>query len=814
MVRKALPDDLSNEVIGDPEEYLRHNPRLREDLKRLFQTVGKRFQDRADYPEGVPRILGDFRVIREIASGGMGTVFEAEQISLKRRVALKLLPSHLRFSGKAVQKFQREAEAGGRQNHPGIVVIYAVGEHHDVHYIAEELVEGGVTLADWLEERKEEETLPRGFYRKVAELFVEIADALHHAHESGVIHRDVKPSNILLTPDLKPKVTDFGLARVEGGLVLSATGDFFGTAFYTSPEQALGKRSSIDHRADIFSLGVSLYESLTLKRPFDGSTSHLTLQKIVHNEPSDPRQVNARIPRDLAIICLKALEKDPGRRYATMDDFREDLRRYLDGEAIVARPAGPVYRFWRRMRRSPAVSILAGLAILILFTLIAYVLWSYPRILTERDKAVRAQEAAEKEAEKANAVNRFMQGMFASPDPGKDGRNVKVAEVLDKAAARAGGELSGQPEIEAMLRGTLGETYYNLGLYEEAEEQFRVQGEILLSTFGMDHWMTLSAMNSLATTLGERGQLNEAAALHRKTLERRKRLLGEDHEDILRSKHNLATVLIYQGRLSEAVDLHREVLSVRRRILGNENKETLTSMNNLSSALYNLGEMVEAEALAREAVEIQERVFGDEHPDNVTYLLNLGGLLSDQLKFLEAFSVICKAVETSRRLFGEDHTETSKARFQLASLYTNVGFYSKAESIYRKIWKSQRETLGRNHLETILPAVNLCLVLKRQEKFSEAEAIIREEIEIADRILPEHHPMRSTVHMMYGDLLREEKRYEEAEPHLLEAYAGYKATLGIEKMRTQNVIWSLMHLYKDWGRQEESEAYRALLLTQ
>ena len=329
---------------------------------RPGETNSSEASDKAGIVPGLE--LGDFRVIREIGCGGMGSVYEAEQISLKRRVALKVLRPHLSISHKAVLKFRREAEAGSRQTHSGIVSVYAVGEHEGTHFLAQELVEEGRTLADMLHEYRDADTLPRGYFREVAELIAGVADALQHAHASGVIHRDVKPSNILLSKQGLPKVSDFGLARLEDALALSRSGEFSGTPFYMSPEQAVSRRHNIDHRTDIFSLGVTLYESLVLKRPFDGETSHEVIRKVLLQEPHDPRKLNARVPRDLSVICLKTLEKDPRHRYQTMAEFGDDLTRFLEGESIFARPAGTIRKSMKWMNRHKVMVVAAGVALL------------------------------------------------------------------------------------------------------------------------------------------------------------------------------------------------------------------------------------------------------------------------------------------------------------------------------------------------------------------------------------------------------------------------------------------------------------------
>ena len=346
----------------------------REDGKeRLAVEAGTEDLLRGDSP-----ILGDYRIIGEIGSGGMATVYEAEQISLKRKVALKVLPAHLSVSQKAIQKFHREAIAGGRQKHPGIVAIHAVGEHQGVHFIAQELVGKGSTLANRLDDLRREDDLPLGYFRESAKLITAVAEALEHAHASGVIHRDVKPSNILLTGEGVPKLGDFGLARIEDALTLSRTGDLAGTPFYMSPEQVKRRPGEIDHRCDIFSLGATLYETLTLERPFKGETSREVTERILHHDPANLQKINGRIPRDISHICLKALEKNPDRRYQSMRGFADDLRRFLESEPIQARPAGRIRKsaMWIRNHKllffSGVVTGLSFVLAAILFYFIAY----------------------------------------------------------------------------------------------------------------------------------------------------------------------------------------------------------------------------------------------------------------------------------------------------------------------------------------------------------------------------------------------------------------------------------------------------------
>lgn len=360
----------------DVDEFVRLHPELEDEFRMIFDWLDMRPVVKEDLSassgsDDAPRVLGDFKIIRKIGSGGMATVYVAEQISMKRKVALKVLSSHLSFSKQAIVKFRREAEAGGRQVHAGIVSVYAVGEHEGIHYIAQELVEQGVSLADRLDTLRREGGMPIGYFRDAAALFARTADALQFAHNSGVIHRDVKPSNILLTGDGLPKVCDFGLATIEDSLAPSRSSELAGSPDYMSPEQLSRREKVIDPRSDIFSLGVAFFETLTLKRPFSASSSRQVMQKVLFHDPGDARKANPRVPRDLAVICQKALEKDRDRRYQTMAELSADLRRFLSGEPITAQPTAAMRRTMSWMHRHK-LTTLALCALLAALLTVAY----------------------------------------------------------------------------------------------------------------------------------------------------------------------------------------------------------------------------------------------------------------------------------------------------------------------------------------------------------------------------------------------------------------------------------------------------------
>ncbi|MEE8468368.1 MAG: serine/threonine-protein kinase, partial [Planctomycetota bacterium] len=353
------------------------------------------------------RVIDDFRLIAPIGQGGMGQVWEAQQISLGRRVALKLVRPD-RVNEHTLDLFSREARAGGRLSHSGIVSLFGHGEAEGVAWISMELVEEAWTLKDFIDETARTDKLPDGYYKAVAKLLAEVADALQAAHAANVIHRDLKPANVLITPDEHPKVTDFGLAKITDETALSVTGDFAGTYAYMSPEQVAAKRAGLDHRTDVFSLGVVLYEMLTLRRPFDGDTSAQVAQQILMKDPPDPVSVRSRIPRDLAVICGKCLEKDVDRRYQTMAELAADIRRHLGHEPIHARPPTVSQRVTKWIKRNPTKSGVGTVAALALVAIAG--LWL--RAEDNLDRALEAERATALErdralvAEKATALER------------------------------------------------------------------------------------------------------------------------------------------------------------------------------------------------------------------------------------------------------------------------------------------------------------------------------------------------------------------------------------------------------------------------
>lgn len=341
------------------EAFLRQHEPLRDLLAPMLDGEVDAETDEAigdDLVRG--REIGDYRLVCEVGRGGMGIVWEATQMSLDRRVAVKLLPESFTFSARAIARFRREATVMGRFDHPGLVRVLDVGQSDSLFWFAMEFVEG-----DSLHERIQKRTYADAEgVEQLVELGARVAEALAHAHGHGVIHRDVKPANILVRADGGPVLTDFGLAHETGLPGMTATGAFAGTPQYVSPEQAEGR--AVDARSDVFSLGATLYEAVTGDPPFDAPSVREILHRIQTNDPKDPRHANPHVSSDLAAVLSRALEKNPDRRYQTASDFAADLRCVLDGRPVIARPIGTASRLWRAARREP---VKASLVLLIVF---------------------------------------------------------------------------------------------------------------------------------------------------------------------------------------------------------------------------------------------------------------------------------------------------------------------------------------------------------------------------------------------------------------------------------------------------------------
>jgi tetratricopeptide (TPR) repeat protein/tRNA A-37 threonylcarbamoyl transferase component Bud32 len=388
----------------DPEEYAARHPEAADEIRGVLGMFGMAAAAAPARAAGPPDALGDFRILREVGRGGMAVVYEAEQISLRRRVALKVLPFAAVMDPRSQQRFRNEALAAAGLDHPHIVRVLAVGSDRGVHYIAMQLIEGR-SLADLIAQRHSPAQAPVAgsvtepvarqvtervqpdarHYRRAAEWCAQAADALEHAHAQGIVHRDVKPGNLLVDGQGQVWVADFGLAQLASDPGLTATGDLLGTPRYMSPEQAQARHNLVDHRSDVYALGATLYELLTGKPAVPGDTREEVLRRVAVDAPIAPRGLNRSIPAELETITLKAMAKDPGERYAAAKELADDLRRWLAGEPVWAKRPTVRQRLARWVGRHPRTA--AALTLVLLVGLLGG--WAWDRHRVESESAAR-----------------------------------------------------------------------------------------------------------------------------------------------------------------------------------------------------------------------------------------------------------------------------------------------------------------------------------------------------------------------------------------------------------------------------------------
>jgi tetratricopeptide (TPR) repeat protein len=679
----------------------------------------------------------------------MGEVWEAFDHALQRRVALKLLPGGSLAAATDQSRFAREAEACARVRHENVVAIYKTGSAEGLAYIAEELVPGGRTLRDEIEEARRGNA-PARSYRDIAQLVVRVADALAAVHAAGVVHRDVKPQNVLIAPDGAPKVADFGLALLEGGLSLSRSGDFLGTYFYASPEQVRPDGSRVDARSDVFSLGATLYECLTWRRPFDGDSVQAVAHAITREEPVDPRRVRPSVPADLAVIALKALEKGRASRYASMGDLAEDLRAYLAHEPIRARPPSPARRAQKWARRHPTASVSIALSALAFAALLALFLRS--ERLREAAEAARAKEressaslaranadlrasqaeatrqaqAARLEAAVSGEVEGFLTGLFESADPRLYGREeLTLRDVVVRGGERLlAGEVE-TPEVRARLATTLGSLLATLGEYGASRELLDGAAEVWRELGRETDPAAQETKAALAVAAMDAGLDPEALALLDELDGERRagRLEPELAFEVARMRGPL---LVRLGRFEEAEAALREAEELVQGVLPEDHEARVLVRLRLGEVLRNQGRYAELESLLAEDARRLDSVLdsGNTLALDLFNLLGIARLHEQRLD--EANALLTRVAQAAERSLGADHVRSINYRGNLATALEQQGELGQAEVLHRAGLEALERRYGRTSPEACATRNNLAMCLCRQGRASEAEPILRE----------------------------------------------------------------------------------------
>jgi eukaryotic-like serine/threonine-protein kinase len=656
----------------------------------------------------IPRQVGPYTIERLIARGGMGAVYLARRGDIDKRVALKVLDDHL-VSADAARRFLLERTVLARFDHPHIARLLDAGILPSATpYFVMEFVDG---------EPIDEYAVRLDFNGKIR-LFEAVCSAVTYAHHQLVVHRDLKSSNILVDRSGAVKLVDFGIAKLlEQDEEQTRTGLRLMTPAFAAPEQVRGE--PITPATDVYALGLLLFELLTGTRAYSlrGLTPSQAERLVCDETPPRPSTINARARGDLDAICLKALEKDPARRYPSGAELLADIQRFLSRRPVVARPPTLAYLARKFVMRH----YVAVLAMLVFGAVVmggsTAVYWQARRAEGER---VRAEQARAE----SDAVAQFLMGLFEAGGPAESrGMNVSAREIIARGEARAQ-QLERQPLVQARMLDTIGRVYGSLGLADRAEALIREALTARQRHLPAEHADIAASLQHLASAQQEQGRYQDAEPFYTAALAMRRRTLGPEHPDVADSlsKYGMFVLRIHRDD-RRAETLLREAVEIQRRAFGSGDPRLAVALKALA-AVHDFRKEYDASLpLLREALAIQRRHFGPSHPDAIAALNHVGTTLTLKGDFAAAEPIMIDTLDLNRRVFGATHRSVAMSLNNLGAIYEGSGQIDKAATTYREAVAIAETALGADHPVVSQLCSNLAGVLTTLGAFSEAEAL-------------------------------------------------------------------------------------------
>ncbi len=762
--------------------------------------LGPGFLDDLPVGEESEATVGKYTLLGTVARGGMGVVYRARQAELNRTVALKMLLGGTHASDAFKKRFVQEAQAAARLSHPAIVKILDWGEDQGQPFFAMEFIEG----AD-LGDKTRGQPWPA---RRAAELALTLAGAIEYAHGQGVLHRDLKPSNVLLDAQGAPRITDFGLARqIDQESSLTATGDMIGTPGYVPPEQASSRFGPIGVWSDVYGLGGILYCLLTGRPPFVAGNATEVLRAVAEQEPPAPRQLNTSVPADLETICLKCLEKDSSRRYGSAQALADDLRNFLNGDPIQARPASRIYkaRKWVEKNRFPAAFATVAVLALVVGTAVAWV----QAIRADHARAVAQDHARQARAESAKSrqttafLKELLGGVTADQALGRDTRLLR--EMVAVAAARVDATLTNQPEVEAEVREIMAATSRHLALFNDAlrhAERARVLREQIS---GAGHPDTLTALQEVALASLELGHAEQAGALLRRSLEISGALWKPEDPRRLRLLVDLARVETARGRYTNAEQRLAGVLEIQTRTLGPTNADTLRTQRAQAGVWLAQARYAEAERALARVVEIYRLRYPPDAPEKY----QAGSELAAVKVQLGQWPVACllyeSVLEHQQKLLGRDHPHTLRTLSNLAYVYGRAGHREDGDAMLREALAGLHKHAGDAHPDTLAALDHLAGGLITQDRHAEAEPIVRQVVEAYLKMRGPDHPDTLAAQLDLARVHRAAGRSNEAAGVLGETLTRSRRALGSNHTHSASALKELAALEGELGHWPAAE---------
>jgi len=808
------------------------SPALEEGMRVLGAHSARRFEG---------RMIGTYRVQREIGRGGMGSVYLAarDDNTFQKLVAIKIVRGGLE-AGDFIERFQKERQILATLDHPNITQLLDGGTTDDgLPYLVMEYIDGD-PIDGYCDEHRLNIT------ERLA-IFQGVCAAVSYAHRNLIVHRDIKPGNVLVTRDGVPRLLDFGIAKLlaPGMAPEDQTIAKPFTPEYASPEQVRG--SPITTASDVYSLGVLLYRLLTGHRPYRQfiSTSREIEHAICHEEPEKPsvaimrevpparenedrvtpssvsriregttEKLRRRLQGDLDNIALMSLRKDPRRRYASAEQLSEDIRRHLAHLPVMARPNTRWYRAAKLLRRHKAWVAMGALTSLSLTVGTSVSLWQAHVARQQRDRARVEQAKAEQIKAFLEETLTFASPEYASSNPEKN-KDAKISEAVEHAARRAENELSGQPEVLAEIQSTIGAVYQAQGRYDQAESILRSAREKYLRLYGSESHEITAVSGMLANLLLRKGNYPEAESLFRKNIEIERRQAKQGHLNAASMAYVLGG---YGGMLDgiskpEAEAYLKEALQYSSAFSGKERVFVAMLHNDLGNVAYRRGDLDESERRQRAALEEYRKLPAGTYIEMGTTLSNLGAILIRKGRYRDAEPFVREGLELRRKLLGNAHPDTGMALFRLSDLLYREGNYAGAQDAANQSVEVFNRALARPQDNPFYanPLLELGLILDKMGRPREAEVHLRQALEIRRRLVPKGNQLIGITEGAFGECLTMQKRYAEAEPLLLDSFEIIRSTTVESDSRRAEAAQRLAVLYRSWGKPPQAARYEALI---
>jgi serine/threonine protein kinase len=785
------------------------------------------------------RTVGQYRVLREIGRGGMGLVLLAVRADdqFEKQVAIKILRRGM-DSEDIVRRFRNERQILASLEHPYIARLFDGGMTDDgLPYFVMEYIEGQP-----LDKYADAQRLN---IKQRLEMFRKVCEAVQYAHQNLVVHRDLKPSNILITPTGVPKLLDFGIAKVLSSDLSSSeqtrTETRMMTPEYASPEQVRAEK--LTTRSDVYSLGVVLYELLTGRRPYRASDTApyelarliceqdpakpsmavntvetiervgdakspptITPESISRARDTQPDKLRHLLSGDLDNIVLMALRKEQERRYESAEQLSADIQRYLYGLPIIAHKDTFAYRASKFVRRNRIGVAAASLVFLAIFAGLTISVW-------QARVAARERNQARRERAKADQLNNFLKSILSAAGPEQKGRDVKVIEVLSDAAARIDEEFANQPELKAQALQTIGQTYVDIGLMDEAEKPVREALRMNLELYGEENKATTMSRITLGVIFLDKGKLDEAEKLLNEAVITERRLSPSGSKELALGLFALGELYIRRHANKEELEKAKQMLlesvSISDNISGENNEDSAYTLISLARAEEFSGDSIKAEATYRKSIAIFRGLPQRYETRMALALFGLGHLLSSKGNHDEAINAMLEA----SRIFQKQGESWGlfMSQYYLCQGYYNKGDYAKAVEEGAKAVGVGRKVSLTNTPDFAYSLTYLGLALTRTNRAKEGEPLLRESL---DRLRINAHPDVISIAAgegALGECLSAQARYSEAEPLLLESYESLKNSQAPNSPRVRTALERLTALYENWKRPDRAAEYRSKL---